>query len=227
MGYLKWLGHAAFEVELMGRRILIDPWISNPNSPVTLSELSKVDFILVTHDHSDHLGETVQIANKTNATVVSIFELATYLAEKEGVKNTIGMNIGGPVKLTNEIEVYMTPALHSSTHGSPAGFVIKSPEAVIYHAGDTGLFSDMELIGRLYKPDIALLPIGGYFTMDPREAAYAVSLINPRAVVPMHYNTFPQIRQDPEEFKNLAESLAPHVRVYVMKPGDVLNLPIK
>ncbi len=227
MGYLKWLGHAAFEVELMGRRILIDPWISNPNSPVTLSELSKVDFILVTHDHSDHLGETVQIANKTNATVVSIFELATYLAEKEGVKNTIGMNIGGPVKLTNEIEVYMTPALHSSTHGSPAGFVIKSPEAVIYHAGDTGLFSDMELIGRLYKPDIALLPIGGYFTMGPREAAYAVSLINPRAVVPMHYNTFPQIRQDPEEFKNLAESLAPHVRVYVMKPGDVLNLPIK
>ena len=227
MGYLKWLGHAAFEVELMGRRILIDPWISNPNSPVTLSELSKVDFILVTHDHSDHLGETVQIANKTNATVVSIFELATYLAEKEGVKNTIGMNIGGPVKLTNEIEVYMTPALHSSTHGSPAGFVIKSPEAVIYHAGDTGLFSDMELIGRLYKPDIALLPIGGYFTMDPREAAYAVSLINPRAVVPMHYNTFPQIKQDPEEFKNLAESLAPHVRVYVMKPGDVLNLPIK
>ena len=227
MGYLKWLGHAAFEVELMGRRILIDPWISNPNSPVTLSELSKVDFILVTHDHSDHLGEAVQIANKTNATVVSIFELATYLAEKEGVKNTIGMNIGGPVKLTNEIEVYMTPALHSSTHGSPAGFVIKSPEAVIYHAGDTGLFSDMELIGRLYKPDIALLPIGGYFTMGPREAAYAVSLINPRAVVPMHYNTFPQIRQDPEEFKNLAESLAPHVRVYVMKPGDVLNLPIK
>ncbi|ABW01902.1 metal-dependent hydrolase [Caldivirga maquilingensis] len=227
MGYLKWLGHAAFEVELMGKRILIDPWISNPNSPVTLGELSKVDFILVTHDHSDHLGEAVQIANKTNATVVSIFELAVYLAEKEGVKNTIGMNIGGPVKLTNEIEVYMTPALHSSTHGSPVGFVIKSPEAVIYHAGDTGLFSDMELIGRLYKPDVALLPIGGYFTMSPREAAYAVSLINPRAVVPMHYNTFPQIRQDPEEFRNLTESLAPHVRVYVMKPGDVLNLPIK
>ncbi len=227
MGYLRWLGHAAFEIELMGRRILIDPWISNPNSPVTLGELGNVDFILVTHDHSDHLGEAVQIANKTNATVVAVFELAVHLAEREGVKNTIGMNIGGPVKLTNEIEVYMTPAMHSSTHGSPVGFVIKSPEAVIYHAGDTGLFNDMELIGRLYRPDIALLPIGGYFTMSPREAAYAVSLINPRAVVPMHYNTFPQIKQDPEEFRNLVESLAPHVRVYVMKPGDTLNLPIK
>lgn len=227
MGYLRWLGHAAFELELMGKRILIDPWISNPNSPITLGEIDRVDFILVTHDHSDHLGETAQIASKTNATVVAIFELATYLAEREGVKNTVGMNIGGSAKLTNEIEVYMTPAIHSSTHGSPAGFVIKSPEATIYHAGDTGIFGDMELIGRLYKPDIALLPIGGFFTMSPREAAYAAALINPRAVVPMHYNTFPQIRQDPEEFRNLVESLAPHIRVYVMKPGDRLELPLR
>ena len=137
------------------------------------------------------------------------------------------MNIGGPVKLTSEIEVYMTPALHSSTHGSPVGFVVKAPEASIYHAGDTGLFPGMELIGRFYKPDIALLPIGGYFTMNPREAAYAVLMVNPKAVIPMHYNTFPQISQDPEEFKNLVESLAPHVKVYVMNPGDRLELPLK
>ncbi len=145
------------------------------------------------------------------------------------MKNTIGMNVSGTVKLGDNVEVTMVPAVHSSTHGSPpAGFVIKTPEAVIYHAGDTGLFSDMELIGRLYKPDIALLPIGSTFTMGgPREAAYAVSLINPRMAVPMHYNTFPPpIKQDPPtEFAGLVAKMSPHVKVVIMKPGDKIELP--
>ncbi len=106
--YIKWLGHAAFEIMLSGKKILIDPWISNPLSPVTLNEITSVDYILVTHDHFDHLGETVDIAKKTNATVVGVFELVNYLSE-QGVKNTIGMNVGGSVKLTSEIEVYVTP----------------------------------------------------------------------------------------------------------------------
>ena len=226
MGYLRWLGHAAFEVKLLDKIILIDPWITNPLSPIDLSEIKHVDFILVTHDHGDHLGETIEIAKRTGASVVGIYELTTYLSS-QGVKNVIPMNIGGTVKLTSEIEVYMTPAVHSSTHGQPVGYVIKSPEAIIYHAGDTGIFTDMEIIGKLFSIDIALLPIGSVFTMGPREAAIAVSMIKPKYVIPMHYNTFPEIRQDPNMFKELAESLCPYVKVLILKPGDRIELPIK
>ncbi len=226
MSYLRWLGHSAFEIKTMGKSILIDPWITNPLSPVDLSEVKNVDFILVTHDHGDHLGETIDIAKRTNATVIAIYELATYLSE-QGIKNVIPMNIGGYVKLTNEIEVYMTPAQHSSAKGFPVGYVIKSPEATIYHAGDTGIFKDMELLGRLFKIDIALLPIGSVFTMSPREAAFAALMINPRIVIPMHYNTFPEIRQDPNVFKELVEQIAPHVKVLILKPGDKVEIPLK
>ncbi|MFP3178618.1 MAG: metal-dependent hydrolase [Thermocladium sp.] len=223
--YLRWLGHAAFELRAGGKTILIDPWISNPMSPVSINDLKQVDFILVTHDHSDHLGETVEIAKRTGATVVGVFELMVHLEEKERLQNTIGMNMSGTVKLSDGIEAIMVPATHSSTHGSPAGFIVKAPEATIYHAGDTGLFSDMELIGRLYKPDVALLPIGSTFTMGPREAAYAVSLLNPRIAIPMHFNTFPPIKQNPEDFTALVSKLSPHVKTIVMKPGDKLQLP--
>jgi L-ascorbate metabolism protein UlaG (beta-lactamase superfamily) len=137
------------------------------------------------------------------------------------------MNVGGSTKLTNEIEVYVTPALHSSSRGAPTGFIIKAPEATIYHAGDTGIFSEMEILGKLFRIDVALLPIGSLFTMDPRQAAYALTLLRPKTAVPMHYNTFPDIKQDPEVFKELAESLMPDVKVYILKPGESLPLPIK
>ncbi|WP_069806494.1 metal-dependent hydrolase [Vulcanisaeta thermophila] len=224
--YIRWLGHAAFEVSVGGKKILIDPWISNPLSPVTLSEITHVDYILITHDHFDHLGEAVDIAKKTNATVVGVFELVNYLGE-QGVKNTIGMNVGGSVKLTSEIEVYVTPALHSSSRGVPVGFIIRAPEGTLYHAGDTGLFSEMELLGKLFRIDVAMLPIGSLFTMDPRQAAYALTLLRPRAAIPMHYNTFPDIKQDPNQFKELAESLLPDIKVFILKPGDSVQLPIK
>ncbi len=226
MSYLRWLGHAAFEIKVSDKVILIDPWITNPTSPVDLSEIKHVDFILVTHDHSDHLGETVEIAKRTNATVVGVYELVTSLSE-QGVKNVIPMNVGGSVKLTSEIEVHTVPALHSSSKGVPVGYVIRSPEATIYHAGDTGLTYDMELVGRLFSIDVALLPIGGVFTMSPREAAIAVLMIRPRYVIPMHYNTFPEIRQDPSSFRELVESMCPQVKVLVMKPGDKVDLPIR
>jgi len=224
--YIRWMGHAFFEVRVGGKLILIDPWVSNPTSPITLSEIRSADFVLVTHDHFDHLGETVDIAKRTNATVVGIYELTVHLNE-QGVKNTIGMNIGGTVKLSSEVEVHMTPAAHSTQRGSPVGYIIRAPEGTIYHAGDTGIYSEMEMLSRLFRIDLALLPIGGHFTMDPRLAAYAVTLLRPRAVVPMHYNTFPEIRQDPNSFKELVESLVPDVKVYIMKPGDTLNLPIR
>lgn len=224
--YTRWLGHAAFELVVDNVKILIDPWISNPLSPTTIDELGKVDFVLVTHDHFDHLGETLDIARKTNATVVGIYDLTVKLVEK-GLKEaqTIGMNIGGTAKLTSEIEVVMVPAIHG---GGPAvGFIVKAPKGNIYHAGDTALFSDMAMYSRLHGVDLALLPIGDYYTMGPRDAAIAAQLISPKAVIPMHYNTFPLIKQDPELFKSLVEQLVPRVKVYVLKPGERLDLPIK
>jgi len=226
--YVRWLGHAAFELVVNTTKILIDPWISNPLSPTTMEELGKVDFLLITHNHFDHLGEALDIAKRTNATVVGTYDLTVELVEK-GLKEaqTIGMNIGGTAKLTSEVEVVMVPAVHSVSRGLATGFIIKTPYGNVYHAGDTALFGDMGLYSRLHGVDLALLPIGDFYTMGPRDAAVAVHLISPKAVVPMHYNTFPLIRQDPELFKSLVEQLAPRVKVYVLKPGDKLELPIK
>ncbi|MFN3803653.1 MAG: metal-dependent hydrolase [Pyrobaculum sp.] len=223
---VRWLGHAAFMVEISNARLLIDPWISNPLSPVSLQDIinAKPTHILLTHDHFDHLGESVDIAKATGAPIMGTYELTLEMAEK-GIAEaqTIPMNIGGTVKLGDGVEVYMTPALHTANRGAPSGFVISTPEGVIYHAGDTALFRDMELIGQLYDIDVALLPIGSVFTMGPREAALATQMLTPRRVVPMHYNTFPLIRQDPEDFKSRVEAIS-RVKVYVMKPGDVLKI---
>jgi len=215
MGYIKWLGHAAFEILLDNKIIYIDPWITNPKSPIKVEEITSADYVFVTHEHGDHLGEAFEIALKTEATFVSVYELAEK-AKQRGVKNAIGANMGGPIKL-DDIEAYLVPAFHT---GMPTGVVIKGNEATIYHAGDTAVFGDMALIGELYSPDIALLPIGGHFTMGPVEAAKAVELIKPKAVIPMHYNTFPVISGDPNEFKNLVTKRLPEVKVVILSPGD-------
>lgn len=223
---VKWLGHAAFMIELFAARMLVDPWISNPLSPSSLNDIvaEKPAYILITHDHHDHLGEAVDIAKATGAVIIGTYELTLELAER-GVPEaqTMAMNIGGVLKLGNGIEIYMTPALHTANRGAPAGFVVSTPEGTVYHAGDTGLFRDMELIGGLYDIDIALLPIGGVFTMGPREAAIATQLLKPRRVMPMHYNTFPAIRQDPEDFKARVEAIS-RAKVYVMRPGEALKI---
>jgi len=191
---IRWLGHAAFEIQGQGSDILIDPWLTNPLSPVRPEEV-KPDYIIVTHDHNDHLGEAIEISKRTGAPIISVYELANYISEKGG--KSIGMNIGGPLVLKNNLYVYLTQAFHSSTHGSPTGAIININGLSIYHAGDTGLFGDMKLIGEVYSPDVALLPIGGFFTMNPEQAAVAVQLISPRYAIPMHYNTFDIIKQDP------------------------------
>jgi L-ascorbate metabolism protein UlaG (beta-lactamase superfamily) len=228
MATLKYLGHSAFEVVLTGldgaeKTILIDPWIENPNSPVKLTDYEgrKIDYILVTHDHGDHLGNAIEIAKATGATIVGIYELALY-AREQGVKAIDG-NIGGRLKI-DDLNVVLTPAFHSSNRGAPTGVVVGGRDVTIYHAGDTGLFCEMRLIGELYRPDIALLPIGGHYTMGVREAVKAVQLIGPRIAVPMHYNTFPPIRADPEEFKRLVEATTP-TKVVVLKPGEILAYP--
>ena len=223
---IKWFGHSAFMVEVAGAKLLIDPWITNPLSPVAPQDVinARPTHILITHDHFDHLGESVDIAKATGAPIVGTFELTLEVAEK-GIAEaqTMPMNIGGTVKLQDGIEIYMTPALHTANRGAPSGFVIATPEGAVYHAGDTALFRDMELIAELYDIDVALLPIGSVFTMGPREAAIATQLLRPRRVVPMHYNTFPLIKQDPEDFKSRVEAVS-RSKVYIMKPGDVLKV---
>ena len=223
---IKWFGHSAFMVEVAGAKLLIDPWITNPLSPAAPQDVinARPTHILITHDHFDHLGESVDIAKAAGAPIVGTYELTLEVAEK-GIAEaqTMPMNIGGTVKLQDGIEIYMTPALHTANRGAPSGFVIATPEGAVYHAGDTALFRDMELIAELYDIDVALLPIGSVFTMGPREAAIATQLLRPRRVVPMHYNTFPLIKQDPEDFKSRVEAVS-RSKVYIMKPGDVLKV---
>lgn len=219
MGYIKWYGHAAFEIKIDNKIVIVDPWITNPKSPIrSINELPKVDLVVVTHDHGDHIGETADIAKKFGAPIVATFELANKLRE-QGL-NGIGANIGGPIKV-KDLTIILTPATHSSIAGSPTGVVIRGSEASIYHAGDTGIFATMELIGRMYNIDVALLPIGGHFTMGPYEAAWAAKIINPKVVIPMHYGTFPIISGSPEEFEKHLRELNVRAKLVVLKPGDI------
>lgn len=224
MGYVRYLGHAAFEIFLSGKRVLVDPWLTNPLSPVKPGELTGVDIIVVTHDHGDHVGEAAEILKRNpGCRLVAVYETAERIGREARSGQAIGANIGGTVKL-GEVEVVLVPAVHSSSTGSPAGAVIVGREGAVYHAGDTGLTMDMKLVGELYSPRVALLPIGGHFTMGPREAAKAVELIQPEIAVPMHYGTFPVLWGKPEEFKKLVEERGLRTRVVVLKPGEKLEL---
>lgn len=225
---ITWLGHAAFLLKAE-KKVLIDPFISgNPKAPCSPEELNP-DIIAVTHGHRDHLGDTIEIGKRTGCRIVSIHEVANYIKSK-GVFAE-GMNKGGEVNIEC-VSLTMTEALHSSSidasgfrfdGGCPAGFVIGIGGHSIYHAGDTGVFGDMQLIAELYEPEVALLPIGGRFTMGIKEAVKAVELIRPKIVVPMHYNTFDVIKQDPEEFKRAVEAKV-DTKVVIMKPGETITL---
>jgi len=188
----RWLGHSAVELEDRGKRIAIDPFTEEPLEP---------DIICLTHGHSDHLGSTIDIAKKYSPKVIAIFELASYLQSK-GIDAT-GMNIGGSI-IIDGIEITMVEARHSSSimegekiiyAGEPCGCVIKGSRTA-YHAGDTSLFSDMKLIKELYAPDISFLPVGGFYTMDERQALMAAELLGSYKIVPIHYNTFEPIKTD-------------------------------
>lgn len=208
--------------------MLIDPFFTGNSTAVVSPDKVDCDIICVTHGHGDHLGDAVQIARRTGAVVASILEMSNYL-ERTGVK-AVGFNLGGTVKIRNT-SITMVPAFHSSSIGAPGlefsaamavGMVIDSGKTV-YHAGDTCVFGDMQLIGEMYKPQVALLPIGGFFTMDPKQAAMAVKLIKPKIAIPMHYNTWPPIVQDPKEFAKLVQKSS-KTKVVVLKPGECLEV---
>ena len=219
MAKVTWLGHAAFKIELAGATVLIDPFLDkNPSAPVKASDIVKADAVFVTHDHADHLGDAFSICRNTKATFIAAVELADY-AEQSGVTNVAGLNIGGSF-VVKKAKFSVVQAFHTASKGAPTGVVVEGGGKSVYHAGDTGLFGDMRLIGELYKPDLALLPIGGYYTMGAREAAEAVKMINPKAVIPMHYKTFDVLAQSPNEFVKYVKKKAPRVKVVVLKPGE-------
>lgn len=225
---ITWFGHSAFLLKAPGgKSVLIDPWLENPKAPAGAKDIAPIDLILVTHGHSDHVGNTIEIAQRTKANVISIYEIALYL-QKSGVPNAQGMNKGGTMSVDG-LKVTMVDAKHSSDldvggvvvpGGEPAGFVVEFENGFrAYHAGDTAVFGDMKIIADLYKPQVALLPIGGLYTMDPREAAYACKLLKPKHVVGMHYGTFPVLLGTPAELrKYLPASMRKTVKELV--PGQ-------
>src|SRR5450755_921402 len=225
---LTWLCHATFKIATPGGQIvLIDPWVmDNPKCPENEKDLKKVDVMLCTHAHGDHIGDAVEIAKKHNPKVVAIPELATWLKNK-GAKQILPMNKGG-TQTVGDIKITMVDAHHSSGiqdgdetvyGGEPCGYVIEFDNGVkIYHAGDTCVFGDMQIIREIYAPEIVMLPIGDHYTMGPREAAYACNLLKPKTVIPMHFGTFPQLTGTPAELKKLVSN----IQVLEMKPGQTV-----
>lgn len=227
---LKWLGHSACQITTsQDKIILIDPWVTgNSSCPITRNDITKADIIMVTHDHFDHLGTDIpELVNNTGAMVIAQREVTIKLQEL-GVNsdNTIyglGMNIGGKVQV-GDIKITMVQAVHSCSVGSPVGFIIELEDGkVVYHAGDTGIFASMSIFGELYDIDLALLPIGSVFVMDPMQAAHSLTLLKPKKVIPIHYKTFPVLVQDAEEFKVLSREKAPQVQVEILQPGEELE----
>jgi len=246
---VRWFGHATFSITTpRGKVLLIDPWLTNPSNPEAkdgkdpLAAAPKVDYLLVTHGHRDHVGDAVEIARKTGAVLVSNPELAGNLVKlagfpaKQAATDAV-MGIGGEILLADgEVTVAMTPAVHSSSvfnpkagpteaerayGGNPAGFVIMIKGGpTIYHSGDTAYFRDMETVGEQYRVDLALLNIGGHFGMEPRMAARAAQSVRARLAVPQHYATFPGIAQNADEFA--AELKRLKIPFYEMKPGETI-----
>lgn len=223
---ITWYGHSAFL--LAGRnRVLVDPFITgNEKCPIKWNEI-ECDIICITHGHGDHIGDSIQIAKRNNATVVTIYEIAEYLSS-QGV-DSVGMNIGGTLRLKDTsitmVQAHHSPGVSPSEFkhtGGVCAFIIDT-ERKVYHMGDTGIFSDIKLIREIWRPEIIMVPIGDLYTMGPSEAALAVSWLAPEYAIPMHYNTWPPIERNPEEFKKLVNEKC-NTKVIIMEPGETVEI---
>jgi L-ascorbate metabolism protein UlaG (beta-lactamase superfamily) len=247
-GALTWWGHACVELTTPGgRTVLFDPWFGNPRSPKPATTVERCDVLLVTHGHHDHLGsapgdvrnaDALAIARRTKPAWPCIHELSLWLGDRlaDGEAEVIGMNKGGSVEVRG-LRVSMVHADHSAGDwsaegqaplylGEPVGFVVELEDGRrVYHTGDTALFGDLRMIGEIHHPDVVLLPIGGHYTMGPREAAAAVELIGAKVVLPLHYGTFPILAGTPAELRAaLAERGLGHVVVHEPEPGGRVEL---
>jgi L-ascorbate metabolism protein UlaG (beta-lactamase superfamily) len=230
---LTWLGHAAFRFDTPGgKRVYVDPWLTNPKIPDAEKEPERIDVIAITHGHDDHVGDTIELAQKFECVVVAPVEIADWLVwMKEAVPEDRirDPNKGGTVDLDG-VKVTLTDANHSSSTfeddhmvylGEPVGLVFEVENGTkLYFAGDTNVFGDMQLIRRLYAPDVAILPIGGHYTMDPGEAAVALEFLGVQRCVPCHYGTFPKLAGTPDELRELA----PGVEVLSPEPGETITV---
>lgn len=235
---ITWYGHACVEIRTAGgRTVLIDPWFGNPLSPRSADSVEACDLLLVTHGHGDHLGDAVAIASRLRPAWPAIHELSLWLGRRlpGGADQVIGMNKGGTVEAAG-LRVTMTRADHSAGDwnpdgettlylGEPAGFVIELEDGYrIYHAGDTQAFGDMALIRELHRPDLAILPIGGHYTMDPAGAALAVGLLGVQDVMPIHYGTFPALAGSPAQLRDaLVGRGLGAVTVHAPEPGGSIG----
>ena len=231
---ITYLGHSTFRFTTAGGgQIIIDPFLTdNPQTPDDLKRVDDLDTILITHGHFDHFSDVLPVQGQTGAKTVSNFEIFAYL-QRQGIAHAVPVQKGGTTPVGG-IKVTATNAFHSSSialddgsliyGGEPLGYVIEFESGFrLYHAGDTSVFGDMRLIGELYRPDLALLPIGDQVVMSPYEAAHATRLLGVRHVVPIHYGTFPFLPGTAEEFQQHANKLVPDLNVHVMQPGDELG----
>ena len=212
------MGHSAIKIEA-SKTIYIDPFLTgNPAASMGLEEATDADLVIVTHDHGDHLGDAFPICKQTGATLVSQHEIAVK-AQEEGI-TAEGMNIGGTIE-SHGVKIHMVQAVHTAECGDPTGVVVEVDGKNLYHSGDTGLTYDMKLVGEFFAPDLSFLPIGARYTMGINSAAKAVEFCQTKKVIPIHFNTFPLVSADPEEFKSKVGDLA---EVIILKPGESYTL---